>query len=368
MKSIIKKSVFLLLILLSSGFTLQKSYSQQGNISFKLFYDQLSPYGQWLNSQDYGNIWIPDAGPDFSPYSSRGYWIMTDFGWTWQSEYPWGWAPFHYGRWDFNDSFGWFWVPDYEWGPAWVSWRYSEGYYGWAPMQPGISINLSFGMAYNRGNDHWRFVNERNFGRSNIDRYYVDRRDNERIINNSTVIRNTYVDNTRHTTYVAGPNREDVQRLSGRKVSPVAVQESNVPEQKVRNGRLNIYRPQFQGNKDDDRRLNHAPRIQQTPVYPQPDMRNNKADNPVPKEVNPDLSNTPKDRNTTETRKPNSNNADRINNSRKNTKTNTGTKPKQQEVNQPAKTRNVRNSNRSDGVNRTKNDNKNKPDSDNGKK
>jgi len=44
---------------------------------------------------------------------------MTDDGMTWVSDYNWGWAPFHYGRWDYNDSYGWFWIPDNEWGPAW---------------------------------------------------------------------------------------------------------------------------------------------------------------------------------------------------------------------------------------------------------
>ncbi len=65
---------------------------------------------------------------------------MTEYGWTWLSDYPWGWAPFHYGRWDFDNSFGWFWIPGNEWGPAWVTWRRANGYYGWAPMSPGINL------------------------------------------------------------------------------------------------------------------------------------------------------------------------------------------------------------------------------------
>ena len=239
------KMLALIIILIIAFIANSKRLSaQQNHISFQVFYDQLSPYGQWVDNPDYGSVWIPDAGPDFAPYSTRGYWIMTDYGWTWLSDYSWGWAPFHYGRWSFDNYYGWFWVPDYEWGPAWVNWRASEGYYGWAPMQPGVSINISFGMGYNSHYDHWNFVSYRNFGRSDINRYYVGRDVHDRIVQNSTVINNTYIDNSRHTTYVTGPSRDDVQRASGRKVRPVTIQESSTPEQKVSNGNLHIYRPQ----------------------------------------------------------------------------------------------------------------------------
>jgi hypothetical protein len=248
MKASNKILALLIILIIALIANSKKLSAQQNNISFQVFYDQLSPYGQWVDNPDYGSVWIPDAGPDFVPYSSQGYWIMTDYGWTWLSNYSWGWAPFHYGRWSYDNSAGWFWVPDYEWGPAWVNWRGSEGYYGWAPMEPGISISMSFGMAYNRRYDHWNFVSYRNFGRSDINRYYVSRDDHDRIIGNSTVINNTYIDNSRHTTYVTGPSRDDVQRASGRKVRPVTIQESSIPEQKVSNGNLHIYRPQSTGN------------------------------------------------------------------------------------------------------------------------
>lgn len=69
--------------------------AQQNNVSFQVFYDALSPYGQWVDYQNYGYVWIPDVSPEFAPYSSDGYWILTDYGWTWVSDYEWGWAPFH---------------------------------------------------------------------------------------------------------------------------------------------------------------------------------------------------------------------------------------------------------------------------------
>jgi hypothetical protein len=248
MKTRTRKLAIIFSLLIASMAYAGNVTAQQNYVSFDVFYDQLSPYGQWVDYPNYGYVWIPDAGSEFVPYSTRGRWIMTDYGWTWFSDYNWGWAPFHYGRWDFDNFYGWFWVPDGEWGPAWVNWRSAEGYYGWAPMEPGISLSVSFGRDYDRQNDHWIFVRDRYIGNSNMNRYYVNRNDHDRIIRNSTVINNTYIDNSRHTTYVTGPAREDVQRRTGRRVSSVSLQESNQPGQNMKNGNLRIYRPQVARN------------------------------------------------------------------------------------------------------------------------
>jgi hypothetical protein len=244
------KILLTLFILFSCSIMIPSTASaQRGNVSLQIFYDQLSPYGQWSSTPDYGYIWIPDVGPEFSPYSTNGSWVMTDYGWTWVSDYPWGWAPFHYGRWDFDNDFGWFWVPDYEWGPSWVTWRRGDGYYGWAPMRPGISVSMSFGNSYADVN-RWNFVRDRDFGRSNISRYYVNRRDNDVIIRRSSVINNTYNDNNRSVTYIAGPRREDVQRYTGRRFDNITVRDNDRPGQRLTNNQLEIYRPQIDRNND----------------------------------------------------------------------------------------------------------------------
>ncbi|MCX6253865.1 MAG: hypothetical protein NTV31_05240 [Bacteroidia bacterium] len=248
MRTSIKILVILFVVITSSVIFTKQASAQQPYVSFQVFYDDLSPYGQWVNYSNFGYVWIPDAGPDFFPYSTGGHWIQTEYGLTWLSDYEWGWAPFHYGRWDYDDYFGWFWVPDNEWGPAWVTWRRAEGYYGWQPMQPGISISLSFDRGYDSHYDHWIFVRDRYIDRPNLNRYYANRTDHERIIRNSTVINNTYVDNRRQATYVSGPARDDIQRTTGRRVKPVAIQENSRPGQNMRNGQLQIYRPQVRNN------------------------------------------------------------------------------------------------------------------------
>jgi hypothetical protein len=231
----------------------QPASAQQGYVSFQLFYDELSPYGEWVVYPDYGYVWIPDVDQGFRPYGSGGHWVYTDDGWAWYSDYAWGWAPFHYGRWVYDDFYGWLWVPRNEWGPAWVTWRRSAGYYGWAPMAPGITIEVSFGNDYRMPSDRWIFVRHQDFGRPDIDRFYADRSTNVTIINNTTVINNTYVDNSRHVTYVAGPARDDVQKVTGKPVRPVAIKESAKPGQTLGNDQLQIYRPLVRASTTKDR-------------------------------------------------------------------------------------------------------------------
>jgi len=100
------------------------------------FKQQLSPYGRWVDTPEYGRVWIPNGlRSDWQPYTD-GRWIYTDWGWTFVSDVPWGPVVFHYGRWGFRASLGWFWVPGFVWAPAWVSWRISDGFVCWAPFGP----------------------------------------------------------------------------------------------------------------------------------------------------------------------------------------------------------------------------------------
>jgi hypothetical protein len=111
-------------------------------VSFQFFYDNLSPYGAWVSYPGYGYAWAPRVAGGFRPYFSSGQWVMTDLGWTWVSYYDWGWAPFHYGSWVYDPFYGWLWVPGYNWAPAWVTWGYYDGYYGWAPLVPVFHLAL----------------------------------------------------------------------------------------------------------------------------------------------------------------------------------------------------------------------------------
>jgi hypothetical protein len=99
------------------------------------FDQSLAPYGQWLDTPEYGRVWTPNEPSDWQPYTD-GRWVFTDLGWTFASAVPWGRVVFHYGRWGFRAGVGWFWVPGFQWSPAWVSWRTSNSYVCWSPLGP----------------------------------------------------------------------------------------------------------------------------------------------------------------------------------------------------------------------------------------
>jgi hypothetical protein len=110
------------------------------------FYEVLSPHGDWVLIAPYGRVWRPHhrvVGIDFMPYVTGGRWVYTEDGWMFETDWEWGWAPFHYGRWfHAGEVQGWVWVPDTVWGPAWVEWRAGGGYVGWAPLPPRVVVGV----------------------------------------------------------------------------------------------------------------------------------------------------------------------------------------------------------------------------------
>jgi hypothetical protein len=112
------------------------------NVTIGGFYDELAPYGRWVDCS-YGQCWVPaQVAADWQPYSN-GQWIYTEYGWTWVSNDPWGGSPYHYGTWTSIEGYGWSWVPGTVWAPAWVTWSYSNSYVGWAPLPPTVAFGTS---------------------------------------------------------------------------------------------------------------------------------------------------------------------------------------------------------------------------------
>ncbi len=243
MKTIMRFSIIVLLVGLTSCYTERRMVSAQGSsqISFQTFYDELSPYGQWIEDYNYGYMWIPHVNRNFQPYASDGYWTMTNYGNTWVSNYSWGWAPFHYGRWLYDDFLGWAGIPGYEWAPAWVSWRSGGGYYGWAPLGPRMRVNVNINIPWS----HWTFLPQRHmYGRS-MHSYY--NRGNRNFYQQTTIINNTNIYN--NNTYYSGPSARDVERSTGRKVSVRNVTNSGrAGRTSVSNRSVNVYRPEVVRN------------------------------------------------------------------------------------------------------------------------
>jgi len=185
--------------------------AQQVSVNFSLFYNELGHYGRWVNNPHYGQVWVYSE-PGFRPYYSAGHWDYTDYGWSWVSNYDWGWAPFHYGRWEEDPYYGWMWIPGYDWAPAWVSWSEYDGYYGWAPMGYGVNVNVNFGaIPYNR----WVFVPRQRICEYNVYNYYVQPKN--QYFRNAVII-NNYNNYNGGNRYWAGPRRNEVERYTQRPI------------------------------------------------------------------------------------------------------------------------------------------------------
>lgn len=224
----------------------QQYYANQqqvnyGSSSYQTFYDELSPYGSWVNYQSYGYAWVPAMGQGFTPYATNGQWVYTQYGMTWQSNYNWGWAPFHYGSWVLDPFYGWVWIPGNTWAPAHVVWGQYNGYYGWAPMGPG-----GYYAGYRPAANCWTFVPQGQVAQPNVGYY--------RVVNNNTVINNNITNVTivnhdatyNNAVFNAGPQREELERATGHPMQVTNISETTKPvpaNKALSNNNLSIYRP-----------------------------------------------------------------------------------------------------------------------------
>jgi hypothetical protein len=152
--------------------------SGHSTVDLGFFYDDLAPYGNWIERPSYGWVWTPRAvSTSWRPYQD-GHWVWTDDGWVWVTDEPYGWATYHYGRWYDDPEIGWSWVPGDEWGPSWVSWQEGADYVGWAPLPPGVNVSVSVGggyggYAYGIAPEDYVFVPERDFLAPRLATYIV---------------------------------------------------------------------------------------------------------------------------------------------------------------------------------------------------
>lgn len=222
-------------------------------VSYQTFYDQLSPYGNWISSPEYGNVWQPNMSEGFRPYETSGHWVSTVDGWAWASDYDWGWAPFHYGRWMHDQSIGWAWVPGYEWAPAWVTWGQYNNYYAWAPLAPGI--NISLGNTWRAPSDYWSFVPRNYINYSNLNRYTVRSNYNTNV-NNITII-NNYNSYNQKDYYHRGPDYQEVERYTHKTITPVGIASAQEPgRSRVVRKEFEVYRPSVTPNSASQSRTN----------------------------------------------------------------------------------------------------------------
>jgi hypothetical protein len=214
------------------------------------FYEYLTPYGNWVTMSPYGYVWIPrQMGYRWHPYT-YGRWVWTNYGWTWISNYEWGWIPFHYGRWGWDDDLGWFWVPGNVWGPAWVTWRSSSLYMGWAPLPPGIEFEAGIGLTslpFDIPGHFWVFIEGRHFMDYDFSSYVLPFERNITIINYTVIHNNIYVRNNRVIN--EGVDIDEVRRLTRRDITRYQLRDAGRPGiSRVGAGEVSLYRPAIRKN------------------------------------------------------------------------------------------------------------------------
>lgn len=188
--------------------------------------EDLDDYGTWTSEPDYGYVWTPTAvAVGWAPYRV-GHWLwVSPWGWTWVDAAPWGFAPFHYGRWAYLHS-NWCWVPGPRrvrsvYAPAMVAWVGGAGAavvvgggaaVGWFPLGP----REVYVPGYHASRNYVRNVN----------------------VSNTTIVNNTYITNVyeNRVTNITYANRRapgavtTVSRTVFTSGQPVAGHRMQIPE------------------------------------------------------------------------------------------------------------------------------------------
>ncbi len=154
-------------------------------------YEDLDDAGRWEVTTAYGPVWYPrGVAVDWVPYRYGRWRWVEPWGWTWVEDEPWGFAPFHYGRWVFVGS-AWGWVPGpivprHYYGPAFVA--FMDGgqvavtvggpVEGWFPLAPGEP----FVPWYHHSDRYLNYVNVTNL-RGHFDVAVVSGYSNLRFVN-----------------------------------------------------------------------------------------------------------------------------------------------------------------------------------------
>lgn len=176
-----------------------------------VFVKPLSRYGTWHHHHRYGQVFAPGGAyltARWRPYT-HGHWEYTEWGWTWVSADPFGWATDHYGRWTYDAHLGWVWVPGRVWGPAWVTWRHGGGYVGWAPLPPGAQLGAHYGVHETA----WVFVHSHHLGTHHVHTLIVYDHHHSHYIRLTRRSQQTnQIGN--HRLY-RGPDPDEVQRRGG---------------------------------------------------------------------------------------------------------------------------------------------------------
>jgi hypothetical protein len=254
------------------------------NLVYQNLHDSLNDQGNWIkvvksefvkdvngeetdldetayDDNQYVNVWRPNGVDiNWSPYDNNGYWLFTDAGWVWISNYSWGWDCYHYGRWWYYPLYGWVWIPGRTWAANWCYWREYGNYYGWYPYGPRIWWRDHHG--YRHHNNHirtnhsrWVFVNKKDFGKQITKNNIVKKKDLKEIVRNSERVNQVNL-NENGNKYI-GPEVNNVSISTGKKIEPkslneaVTISKNEVTKKQINNKQNQTNVRNYNGSKEN---------------------------------------------------------------------------------------------------------------------
>lgn len=215
-------------------------------------YDDLDDNGGWRSTPDYGTIWFPHTTIiGWAPYR-YGHWAyIAPWGYTWVDDAPWGFAPFHYGRWVTVGGV-WGWVPCPPrprivtvayvrpvYAPALVAWvggaHFGVGFaiggggggnVGWFPLGPREVYVPSYHVSRN-------YVNNVNISNTTVNTTVINNYYNTTIVNKNVTVNNvTYINQSvpgavtatsARTLTTAQPVSRNIVKVDAREVATAPV-------------------------------------------------------------------------------------------------------------------------------------------------
>jgi hypothetical protein len=217
------------------GFSLDRREDQSRSAEYvspeMTGYEDLDDNGTWSYAGAYGPVWYPTAvAVGWAPYRF-GHWVwVAPWGWTWVDDAPWGFAPFHYGRWAVIGG-RWGWIPGPVavhpvYAPALVAFVGGGGFaigggagIAWFPLGPGEVFVPGYHVSRN-------YVTQVNVTNTVVNVTHVTNVYNYYTVHDTTVInRVTYVNQAAPNAVTAVSRETFVNaRPVGRNVVPVQAQ------------------------------------------------------------------------------------------------------------------------------------------------
>ncbi|MBV8742161.1 MAG: FecR domain-containing protein [Sinobacteraceae bacterium] len=164
-------------------------------------YEDLDDNGAWQSVPEYGQVWFPHrVAPGWAPYHTGHWSYVPPWGYTWIDDEPWGYAPFHYGRWvSYHDTWGWVPAPPPRpeepyvhpvYAPALVAWVGVGAGVAWFALGPREVYVPSYPVSRT-------YINNVNVSNTTVNNMVINNVYNTTIVNNKTVVNNiTYVNRT----------------------------------------------------------------------------------------------------------------------------------------------------------------------------